>query len=363
MKYSSNQPKALVKSENCVLDLLSTGQSLGWDCLASLVGRTPMLRLDLRCEGQDITAYAKAEMFNLSGSIKDRMALTILRRAIEAGQLMPGQRIVEATSGNAGIAIAAMSRALGHPVTIFMPDWMSMERQALLKSYGAELRLVSKEEGGFLGSIAMAETMGRDEGAFLPRQFSNEDNCLAHYRGTGPELWNQLQQEDVRLGGFVAGVGTGGTVMGVGRYLKEKDPRISVHPVEPAESPTLSTGTKVGAHRIQGVSDEFIPDIVKLDQIDEIFDVNDGDAILMAQKLCQNFALGVGISSGANLVAAIKLARQKQDGLPIATVFADGNTRYLSTDLVRAETVQPHYLTPSIDIERVSAVGVVALSD
>ena len=339
-----------------MLDLSSTRPSLGWDCLSSLVGCTPLLRLDLRCEGQDITVYAKAEMFNLSGSIKDRMALTILRRAIEAGQLQPGQRVVEATSGNAGIAIAAISRSLGHPVTIFMPDWMSVERQALLKSYGAELRLVSKEEGGFLGSIAMAEAMGRDEGAFLPQQFSNEDNCLAHYTGTGPELWKQLQQGDGQLGGFVAGVGTGGTVMGVGRYLKEMDPSISVHPVEPAESPTLSTGTKVGAHRIQGVSDEFIPDIVKLDEVDEILAVNDGDAILMAQKLCQNFALGVGISSGANLVAAIKLAQKRQDGKPIATVFADGNTRYLSTDLAKTEQIKDDYISPHVDLLTLGAI-------
>jgi len=346
-----------------VLNLPSTRPSFDWDCLASLVGRTPLLRLDLSCEGQDITVYAKAEMFNLSGSIKDRMALTILRRAIETGRLQPGQRVVEATSGNAGIAIAAISRALGHPVTIFMPDWMSAERKALLQSYGAELRLVSKEEGGFLGSIASAEAMGRDEGAFLPRQFSNEDNCLAHYTGTGPELWSQLQNEDGRLGGFVAGVGTGGTVMGVGRYLKEMDRSIGVHPVEPAESPTLSTGTKVGAHRIQGVSDEFIPDIVKLDQVDEILEVNDGDAILMTQKLCQDFALGVGISSGANLVAAIKLARKRQDGLPIATVFADGNTRYLSTDLVKTETVRSGYVSPQVEISTVNVVGVGAFAN
>ncbi len=352
----------LIHSEVFLLDQLSTRPRIGWDCLASMIGGTPLLRLDLRCAGSDVTVYAKAESYNFSGSIKDRMALMILRNAVEAGHLQPGQRIAEATSGNAGIAIAAVAVALGHPVTIFMPDWMSAERQALIKSYGADLRLVSKEEGGFLGAIAMAEAMGRDEGAFLPRQFANEDNCLAHYCGTAPELWTQFSADGERLGGFVAGVGTGGTVMGVGRFLKEKDPAISVHPVEPAESPTLSTGTKVGAHRIQGVSDEFIPDIVKLDQIDEIIAVCDGDAILMAQKLCEGFGLGVGISSGANLVAAIKLALRKQDGLPIATVFADGNLRYLSTDLVKKEQAQPHYLTPGVEIDTVRAVGVGTLA-
>ncbi len=346
-----------IQVENCVLDQLATSPSVEWGCLSSLVGRTPLLRLDLRCQGQDITVYAKAEMFNLSGSIKDRMAFTILRRAIETGQLRPGQRIVEATSGNAGIAIAAISRALGHSVTIFMPDWMSVERQELLKSYGAELKLVSKAEGGFLGAIAKAEAMGQETGAFLPRQFSNEDNCMAHYRGTGPELWQQLQANKADLGGFVAGVGTGGTVMGVGQFLKEEDPSVSVHPVEPAESPTLRTGKKVGFHRIQGVSDEFIPEIVKLDRLDEIIDVNDGDAILMSQCLSRNFALGVGISSGANLVAAVKLALKRSDGRAIATVFPDGSNRYLSTDLVRNEPVGDSYLAPHIEITRLSAVG------
>ena len=238
-----------------------------------------------------------------------------------------------------------------------MPDWMSAERRALIKSYGADLRLVSKEEGGFLGSIAPAEAMGRDEGAFLPQQFANQDNCAAHYNGTAPELWKQLKDQNAQIGGFVAGVGTGGTVMGVGKFLKSKDPEIGVHPVEPAESPTLRTGTKVGSHRIQGVSDEFIPEIVKLDQLDAIIDVHDGDAILMAQKLCQEFGVGVGISSGANLLAAIKVALTRGDGQPIATVFADANTRYLSTDLAKSERVDESYFTPKVEIRKVAAIA------
>lgn len=340
-----------------MLDQTSIGPGIGWDCLDRLIGRTPLLRIDLRIGGRDVTVFAKAEMFNFSGSIKDRMALSILRRATETGELRSGQKIAEATSGNAGIAISAIGRTLGHPVTIFMPDWMSAERKALIKSYGADLRLVSKEEGGFMGSIAMAEAMGRDAGAFLPRQFANQDNCAAHFTGTAPELWNQLAGQNAQIGGFVAGVGTGGTVMGVGKFLKFEDPAISVHPVEPAESPTLRTGTKVGAHRIQGVSDEFIPEIVKLDQLDEIIDVHDGDAILMAQKLCSEFGVGVGISSGANLVAAIKVALAREDGLPIATVFADSNTRYLSTDLARPEPATEAYLTPNTEICKVAAIA------
>ena len=330
--------------------------SLECDAISDLVGNTPLLRIDLEYETAPIVVYAKAEMFSYSGSIKDRMALSILRNARKSGALVEGQPIAEATSGNAGIAIAAMGRALGHPVTIFMPDWMSAERRALILSYGARLRLVSKEEGGFLGSIALAEEMGREEGAFLTRQFSNEDNCCAHYKGTAPEIWQQVCVDGGTLGGFVAGVGTGGTVMGVSRYLQEKDPGITAHPVEPAESPTLSTGHKVGAHRIQGVSDEFIPEIVKLDQIGSIIDVHDGDAILMAQRFCQQFGLGVGISSGANLIAAVKLAAQKADGKAIATVFADSNMKYLSTDLARVEEVRPDYISPQIKLQAMRRV-------
>lgn len=332
-----------------MLDQISSRPSLRWSCLAKMVGGTPLIRLDLRAKGRDITVYAKAEMFNFSGSIKDRMALMILKRATEAGQLMPGQRIAEATSGNAGIALAAIGGALGHPVTIFMPDWMSKERQALLRSFGAELRMVSKEEGGFLGAIARAEAMGAEEGAFLPRQFSNTDNCLAHYDGTAPELFAQLEEDGADLGAFVAGVGTGGTVSGVRQFVKEAAPTVSVHPLEPAESPTLSTGHKIGSHRIQGISDEFIPDIVKLDQLDDVVGVNDGDAILMAQRLCHKLGLGVGISSGANLLGAIKIALQSADGKSIATVFADGNNRYLSTDLSKAVPQKAEFITPAVN--------------
>lgn len=340
-----------------MLDRTSIKAGFAWECLDKLIGRTPMLRIDLCCAGRDVTVFAKAEMYNFSGSIKDRMAYAILREATRTGELQPGQRIAEATSGNAGIAIAAIGKAMGHPVTIFMPDWMSAERKALLRGYGADLRLVSKAEGGFLGSIAMAEQMGDVEGAFLPRQFANEANCRAHYDGTAPELWSQLQGEGADIGGFVAGVGTGGTVMGMGRCLRELDPSITVHPVEPAESPTLSTGSKVGAHRIQGVSDEFIPDIVKLDQLDHIIDVHDGDAILMAQRLCCEFGLGVGISSGANLVAALKLAIGRDDARPIATVFADSNVRYLSTDLAKEEPVSEAYITPKTELRSVGATA------
>ncbi|MCB2085753.1 MAG: PLP-dependent cysteine synthase family protein [Sphingomonadaceae bacterium] len=335
---------------------LQPAPSCAFTRIEAAVGNTPLAHIRLSFRGRPIEIFAKAEMYNLSGSIKDRMALNILRRARASDALRPGQPIAEATSGNAGIAIAAIGCALGHPVTIFMPDWMSIERRQLIASYGAEVRLVSREEGGFLGSIAAAEKLGADEGYFLPRQFCNEDNCCAHASGTLPETWAQMERVGARLSGFVAGVGTGGTVMGAMRFLREKDATIPVHPVEPASSPTLSTGHKVGQHRMQGISDEFIPDIVKVDQLDPIIAVEDGDAILMAQRIGRELGLGVGISSGGNILAAVLAADMQQGETKIATVLADNHMKYLSTDLMREEPVKPGYLTPDITLDELTMI-------
>ena len=325
--------------------------------LASLVGNTPMLAVEFafRCARRVI--YAKAEHLNLSGSIKDRMAMHILRQGYAAGALRPGALIIEATSGNTGISFASIGRALGHPVTIFMPAWMSTERINLIRSLGASIVLVSREEGGFLGSIARAEALAESTpGAFLPRQFSNRDNCEAHYRTTGPEILGQLAAEGMVPAAFVAGVGTGGTIMGTGRFLREQVPRIRLHPVEPSNSPTMSTGHKVGQHRIQGISDEFIPPIMELDQLDDILAVDDGDAILMAQKLATTLGVGVGISSGANFLAALKAQESLGGNAVVVTVFADDNKKYLSTDLIREEPVRPGFLSPEIELRSLRAL-------
>lgn len=300
--------------------------------------------------------YAKCEQFNMTGSIKDRMALHVLRRAYESGELRPGYEIVEATSGNTGIAFAALGRALGHPVTIFMPDWMSQERKDLIRSYGAEIVPVSKEQGGFVGSIRMAEERAaQHEHVFLPRQFSNEANIEAHETTTGPEIWAQLESAGLRPDAFVAGVGTGGTVMGVGRYLRKCRPGVRIHPVEPAESPTLTTGHKVGKHRIQGISDEFIPPIMNLAALDSVIAVPDGDAILMAQKLASRLGLAVGISSGCNLLAALAVQEQLGPDAVVVTIFCDDNKKYLSTDLMKQEPVQDYYVTPHVELESLTA--------
>ena len=320
--------------------------------LSHLVGNTPLLAIAYRYRGRGRVLYAKAENLNMTGSIKDRMALHILRRAYARRILKPGAPIAEATSGNTGISFAAVGRALGHPVTIFMPEWMSQERKDLIRSLGARIRLVSEEEGGFLGSIKLAEEFAADTpGAFLPRQFSNEDNVAAHAESTGPEIWWQMRFHGLTPHAFVAGVGTGGTVMGVAQFLRRQTPQIKVYPLEPANSPTLSTGHKVGKHRIQGISDAFIPPIVKLDALDEVVCVDDGDAILMAQKLANQLGLGVGISSGANFLGALMVQEKLGADAAVVTVFPDDNKKYLSTDLLREERVKAEFLTPLIQLE------------
>lgn len=330
---------------------MNNGMQRRIDGLASLIGNTPLLKIDYQYRGEDRTIYAKAENFNMTGSIKDRMAFHVIQKAYASGNLKAGDRIAEATSGNTGIAFSAIGRALGHPVTIFMPNWMSSERIKLIQSLGAEIILISKEEGGFLGSIDRAEHMAKTtEGVFLPRQFSNEDNVEAHYRTTGAEIWRQLQYHSAVPDAFVAGVGTGGTVMGVGRALKEKHPTVKIHPLEPSNSPTLSTGRKVGHHRIQGISDEFIPPIMDLDSLDEIISVDDGDSILMAQKFASSLGLGIGISSGANFLGALKIQNNLGSTANVATVFSDDNKKYLSTDLVRNEPVRAEHYTPDVEL-------------
>jgi cysteine synthase A len=319
--------------------------------LASLIGNTPLLEIHFNYRSERRRLYAKAENLNLTGSIKDRMAIHILRRAYERGTLSPGGLIVEATSGNTGIAFSAVGRALGHPVSIFMPNWMSSERINLIRSLGAQINLISPEQGGFLGSIRMSEELAaQTPGAFLPRQFANEDNAEAHYLTTGPEIWWQLNFHGIRPDAFIAGVGTGGTIMGTGRFLQEKKSSVKLYPLEPSNSPTMSTGYKVGKHRIQGISDEFIPAIVKLDKLDEVVAVDDGDSIIMAQKLAARLGLAVGISSGANFIGALMVQNKLGRDACVVTIFSDDNKKYLSTDLMKEEPVKPGFLSPDVEL-------------
>ena len=286
------------------------------------------------------------------------MAYHILCCAYAEGQLSPGATIVEATSGNTGIALAAMGSAMGHPVIIYMPDWMSQERVKLIQSYGAKVVSVSREEGGFVGSIRLTEEHRHEhKHVFLPRQFANAANVQAHATTTGPELLRQLDSQGLSLDAFVAGVGTGGTIMGIATYLRSAGRRAKVHPVEPAESPTLSTGYRVGSHRIQGISDEFVPEIVDLSVLDDVIQVSDGDSILMAQKLASTLGLGVGISSGCNFLAALMAQERLSEGAVVATVFCDDNKKDLSTDLLRVEPAKDGYLSPEVELLDFAVIG------
>jgi cysteine synthase len=316
-----------------------------------LIGNTPLLAIRCMFRGKERVVYAKAEHLNMTGSIKDRMAFHILKKAYEQDVIHPGDTIAEATSGNTGISFAAIGRALGHPAVVFMPDWMSQERVSLIKSLGAKIILVDADDGGFLGSIRMAEELAqREPRVFLPSQFANEANAEAHEKTTGPEIWWQLFFHSIIPDAFVAGVGTGGTIMGAGKYLRDHHPAIKLHPLQPAESPTLTTGHKTGHHRIQGISDEFIPPLLHLERLDSVLSVHDGDAILMAQKLAARLGLAVGISSGANFIGALLVQEELGADAVVTTVFPDDNKKYLSTGLLRDEKAQEDYLTPDVEL-------------
>ena len=337
---------------------MSREMSAKFEGLAAMIGSTPMLEISFEYKGEKRKVYAKAEYYNYTGSIKDRIAYHIMKHAYETGQIKEGDTIAEATSGNTGISFSAIGAYLGNPVTIFMPDWMSQERVNMIRSFGAFIRSVSKEEGGFTGSIELADRMGAEEGAFLPHQFSNPENTEAHYMATGQEILAQLAGLKKSPDGIVAGVGTGGTLMGIRKALQEIYPGCKAFPLDPANSPTMASGGRtVGPHRIAGIGDEFIPEIIKLDELDEIVMVDDGDAINMARKLARVFGMGVGISSGANFLGAI----QAQDIIGnkdavVVTVFADDNKKYLSTDLMQEQPVEAGHMAQDVELTGFRAV-------
>lgn len=292
------------------------------------IGNTPMIKIDYEYKGKHSYLYTKLEYYNLTGSIKDRTALYIIKNALTKGLLKENMPIAEATSGNTGIALAALGRYYNHPVYICMPDWASVERVNLMKSYGATVKVFSKEEGGFFRCIEEAQKIAQEKNGFLANQFANIDNFLAHYETTGKEIIEQSPEE---LYGFVSGVGTGGTLMGTGKRLKEKFNKLKIIAIEPDKMPMISQGKKISQHKIEGIGDDFVPDLVDINAIDDIILINDDDAINMSRKLAKELGLGVGISSGANLIGSILLTEKISK--PVVTVFADDNKKYLSTDL------------------------------
>lgn len=296
-----------------------------------LVGNTPLLSVDhyVRARRLEAVILAKLERCNPAGSAKDRVALEMLRQAEASGVLQPGGTVIEPTSGNTGIGLAAMAIAKGYRVILTMPATMSAERRALLKAYGAELVLVA--EGGMAGAVAKAEELAREiPGSFIPGQFDNPANPAAHYKTTGPEIWRDTEGHvDI----FVAGVGTGGTISGTGRYLKEQNPHIRIVAVEPASSPLLSQG-HAGPHGLQGIGANFIPGNYDAKVVDEILTVTDEDAYRTGRLLARTEGIMAGITSGAALWAADELARRPENrGKTIVALLPDDGGRYLSTPL------------------------------
>ena len=300
-----------------------------------LIGSTPLLEVRNieREEGLKARVLVKLEYFNPAGSVKDRVAKAMIDDAEEKGLLKPGSVIIEPTSGNTGIGLASVAAARGYRIIIVMPETMSVERRQLMKAYGAEL-VLSEGSKGMKGAIAKADELAKDiPGAFIPGQFVNPANPAAHYAATGPEIWADTDgQVDI----FVAGVGTGGTITGVGQYLKEQNPAVKVVAVEPASSPVLSEG-RSGAHMIQGIGAGFVPEVLDTGVYDEIVPVANEDALSTGRRMGRSEGVLVGISSGAALWAAVELAKRPENaGKTIVALLPDTGDRYLSTPMYGA---------------------------
>ncbi len=304
--------------------------------LTELVGNTPLLQLSKYSQEKGLAApvVAKVEFFNPGGSVKDRIALAMIEEAEKSGVLKPGATIIEPTSGNTGVGLALVSAVKGYHLILTMPETMSVERRNLVKAYGAEVRLTPGKDG-MKGAIQAAEAL-RDSipGSVILQQFENPANPSRHYATTGPEIWNQT---DGDIAAFVAGVGTGGTVSGVGKYLKEKNPNVKVFAVEPKSSPVLNGGQS-GPHKIQGIGAGFIPKTYNSDVIDEVIDVENDDAIRTSREVAQKEGLLVGISAGAALYAAFDVAKRPEfAGKRVVALLPDTGERYLSTVLYAFE--------------------------
>lgn len=309
------------------------------------IGNTPLIKIKYQYKQKTNYIYAKLESYNLTGSIKDRTAYYIITKAKERGILKENMPIIEATSGNTGISLSALGRYYHHPVYIFMPNWVSEERIKIMQSYGAKVTTFSHQQGGFKRCIKEARNLSQKLNGFLANQFANQDNLLAQYETTGQEILNELPED---IGGFVSGVGTGGTLMGIGKKLRRVYPDVKVTAIEPDSMPLISKNRIISPHKIEGIGDDFIPDLIDKNEIDKVILINDNDAINMSRKLAADLGLGVGISSGANFLGSVLL--QDEIKTPVVTVFADDNKKYLSTDLVKPIEENKSYISNQVQL-------------
>ena len=311
--------------------------------IGRLIGNTPMIKINYEYEGKQSSIYTKLEYYNYSGSIKDRIALYIIETERKNGNLKKDQAIVEVTSGNTGISFSAIGALLGHDVHIFMPDWVSLERRKLIEMYGAHVHLISKEDGGFKKALELAEDFAKEHDAYRPLQFDNELNVEAQYKTTGQEIIDAVSN----INAFVSGIGTGGTLMGIGKRLKDNDPNSKVFALEPSTLSILKMGMEEGSHMIEGIGDDFIPGIVNEDLIDDIVLIDDLDAINIEKKIAKEFGLGIGISSGANFLASVIM---DNDDYKMATVFPDDNKKYITTKLSEKIDNNPELLSNKVKL-------------
>lgn len=312
----------------------------------NLIGNTPMIKIKYSYNNTEKEIYVKLEQYNLTGSIKDRIAIYIIEEEKKNNKLKEKMPIIEATSGNTGISFAALGAKLNHPVYIFMPDWVSRERIKLLELYGAKVILVSKEEGGFKECINKADSLAKKINGYRPNQFSNYLNTKCHYDNTATEIIKQIK--NTNIGGFVSGIGSGGTLMGISKKLKEYYPNLLIGAVEPEEMPLLTNKKILGSHKIEGIGDDFIPELVEQKIINKVFDIDDDDAINMARLLNKKLGLGVGISSGANFLGAILLGEYTSN--PIVTIFPDDNKKYLTTELAKPINLKKEFISNKIKL-------------
>jgi cysteine synthase A len=300
-----------------------------YDDVTKLIGKTPLVRLNRITDGAEATVAAKLEFYNPAGSVKDRIGVSMIDAAEDSGELQPGGAIVEATSGNTGIALAMVGAARGYRVILTMPASMSKERRALLRAYGAELILTPAGEG-MKGAVTKAEEIGASEGAVLVRQFANQANPEIHRRTTAEEIWADT---DGQVAAFVAGIGTGGTITGVGQVLRKRNPDVKIFAVEPAASPILNGGQPAG-HPLQGIGANFVPEILDRAVYDEVLDAPTEEAVTYARRAATEEGLLVGISSGAALWAAVQVAKRPESaGQLVVVVVPSFGERYLSTVL------------------------------